>query len=126
MLLLQHEGQTGQTTERLVWRCASDVYRADLPAILNQLLDGFVRSPGMDSVARLSPACIGNEAYESLLNALNAGTRRNVRFVDHGWHIELRSRLRQYLFRGLQRQLVATGAASDALIEDLLQHDLGV
>ncbi|QNL87530.1 Uncharacterized protein PPKH_2116 [Pseudomonas putida] len=58
--------------------------------------------------------------------ALKASERRDVRFFDQGWHIEIRSRLRRYVHRGLQRRLVANAIASELLVEDLLAHDLGV
>jgi len=112
--------------ERLVWHTAVQVYQANLPSILSDLLNGYTRVPGMDAVARLTPICISLQGYEALRVLLKATTRRNVRFFDHGWHLELRSRLRQYLCRGLQRQLVESGDASEVLVEDLVAHDLGV
>ena len=110
----------------MVWETAVGVYRADLSAILNDLLDHYRRSPGMDAIARLTPACISSQGYVALLTSLKVSLRRNVRFIDHDCHIELRSRLRQYLRLGLQRLLVENGAASEMLVEDLLAHDLGV
>ena len=112
--------------ERLVWDTAVQVYQADLPGVLSDLLNGYTRVPGMDAVARLTPICISLQGYEALRVSLKAATRRNVRFFDHGWHLELRSRLSQYLCRGLQRQLVESGDASEVLVEDLVAHDLGV
>lgn len=120
------EGQTVGGIEHLLWDTAVKVYGADLPAILGDLLNAYSRSPGMDAVARLTPSCIGTQGYEALLTSLKASTRRDVRFFDHGWHIELRSRLCQYLCRGLQRRLVEENVAPESLIEDLLGHDLGM
>ena len=113
-------------TERLVWEAAVAAYGADLPAILSDLLDRYTRSPGMDAVARVTPECLSTQGYAALLMALKASERRDVRFFDQGWHIEIRSRLRRYVHRGLQRQLVANVIASELLVEDLLAHDLGV
>ncbi|MDT8923346.1 hypothetical protein RBE51_10995 [Pseudomonas taiwanensis] len=112
--------------ERLVWDIAVQVYGGDLPAILNDLLNGYARSPGIDSIARLTPGCIGSQGYVALLTSLRASNRRDVRFFDQGWHLELRSRLRHYLYRGLQRSLVANEVAPEALVEDLLGYDLGM
>jgi len=112
--------------ERLVWDTAVQVYQANLSGVLSDLLNDYARVPGMDAVARLTPMCVSPLGYEALRVSLNATTRRNVRFFDHGWHLELRSRLRQHLCRGLQRQLVESGDASEVLVEDLVAHDLGV
>ena len=45
-------------TERLVWEAAVAAYGADLPAILSDLLNRYTRSPGMDTVARVTPECL--------------------------------------------------------------------
>lgn len=74
----------------------------------------------MDAIARLTPACISSQGYVALLTSLQVSLRRNVHFFDHGCHIEMRSRLRQHLCIGLQRQLLENGAASEMLVEDLL------
>lgn len=124
--LLVQDPSGAKGVERLVWDTAVQVYEADLPGVLSDLLNGYRRVPGIDAVARLTPMCVNPLGYEALRVSLKATTRRNVRYFDHGWHLELRSRLRQHLCRGLQRQLVQSGDASEVLVEDLVAHDLGV
>ncbi len=85
-----------------------------------------VRKPWKDGSVRIMPACIGQASYQILLEALNEKPRRDVRFHDHGWHIELSSRLWSHVVRSLQRRLVAQEQGTETLEEDLLAHDIGI
>lgn len=109
-----------------IWRCASASDTEGFADALSELLDGYRRMPGKDELVRITPECIGLDAYRSQLAALSAKSRWHVSFYDYGWHIELRTRLFVYLSRSLQRFLVHSGSATPIICEDLLAHDIGV
>ncbi len=114
------------TILREIWLRTCSYHGEGLAAYLSELLDGYVRRPGKDELVRITPGCIGQGAYLTLLAALSGQSRRHVWYHDHGWHIELRSRLWEYLGRRIQRELVLSGGATEAITEDLLAHDVGV
>lgn len=74
------EGQTVGGIEHLLWDTSVKVYGADLPTILGDLLNAYSRSPGMDSVARLTSSCIGTQGYEALLISQGMHPKRRPRF----------------------------------------------
>lgn len=112
--------------DRLIWRSAEVAYASGLEEILGGLIDAYSRKPGKDEVVRVSAECIGYASYEVLKRVLEASPRRNVRFYDQGWYLELRSRFWGHVVRGLQRMLVLSNMADELLVEDLLAHDIGV
>ncbi|RII76593.1 hypothetical protein D0894_15615 [Pseudomonas monteilii] len=111
--------------DREVWLIAADD-SASLQCALSDWLDCYAREPGYDDLVRITPACIGDRPYAALRDVLLAKSRKNVWYCDHGWHLELRMRLWKHLVRQLQRRLVMSGKATEALTEDLLAHDVGV
>lgn len=111
--------------DREVWLVAA-VDSASLQRALSAWLDCYAREPGYDDLVRITPDCIGKRSYAALRDVLLAKSRKNVWYCDHGWHLELRMRLWKRLLRHLQRQLVTSDKASEALTEDLLAHDVGV
>lgn len=112
--------------DRLVWRSAEVVYASGLEEVLVGLIDAYSRKPGKDEVVRVSAECIGCASYEVLKRVLEASPRRDVRFYDRGWRLELRSRFWRHVVRGLQRMLVSSNKADELLLEDLCAHDIGV
>lgn len=114
------------TIDREIWDQAEAVYAQDLEKMLNGLLNSYQRNPGKDEVVRVTSEHMGEVAYKALLDALQTEPRRDIRHYDYGWHIELRSRLWEYLVRNVQRLLVSSGKGTDALVEDLLAHDIGL
>lgn len=94
------------TVDREIWTRAADVNAGGLLKLLGELLDDYKRRPGMDDIVRVTPHCIGENAYRTLLEALELKVRRNVSYIDHGWHVELRSGLWAHLVRTVQRLLL--------------------
>lgn len=109
-----------------IWKRASACWGDVFVHVLNGLLDGYERKPGKDEPVRITAEWVGQDAYSFLVVALNAKSRRNVRYYDHGWHIELRSRLWAHICRGIQHRLVLSGMAPEPITEDLLAFDIGV
>lgn len=113
-------------SDRLIWRSAEVAFASGLEEILGSLIEAYKRKPGKDEVVRVSAECIGCASYEVLKRVLEASPRRDVRFYDRGWYLELRSRFWGHVVRGLQRILVLSNMADELLVEDLLAHDIGV
>jgi len=109
-----------------IWRRASACCADEFVHVLNGLLDEYERKPGKDEPVRITAECIGQVGYSSLVLALSAKSRRNVRYYSHDWHIELRSRLWTHICRGIQHRLVTSGLAPEAITEDLLAFEIGV
>ncbi|QJQ20771.1 hypothetical protein HG549_12830 [Pseudomonas sp. SK] len=109
-----------------IWSRASACYGNEFVHILSGLLDEYERKPGKDEPVRITAEWVGQDAYTSLVVALNAKSRRNVRYYDQGWHIELRSRLWAHICRGIQHRLVLSGMAPEPITADLLAFDIGV
>lgn len=109
-----------------IWARATDAYAGELLQLLGEALDSYERKPGRDDIARITPGYIGETGYCALLGALKLRQRRDVSYIDHGWHVELRSRLWTHMVRSVQRFLVSQGDASELITEDLLGHDLGM
>lgn len=112
------------TTE--IWRRVSAYCGDEFVHVLSELLDNYERKPGKDEPVRITSEWIGHDGYSSLLAALNAKSRRDVRYYDHGWHIELRSRLWVHICRGIKHRLVLSGSAPEPITEDLLAFEIGV
>lgn len=112
--------------DRLVWRGAEVAYASGLEEVLGGLIDAYKRKPGKDEIVRVSAERIGCASYEVLKRVLEASPRRDVRFYDRGWCLELRSRFWGHVVRGLQRMLVLSNMADELLVEDLFAHDIGV
>lgn len=113
-------------SDRLIWRNAELAYASGLEEILGSLIDAYSRKPGKDEVVRVTAECIGCASYEVLKRVLKASPRRDVRFYDRGFYLELRSRFWGHVVRGLQRMLVMSKMADELLVEDLFAHDVGV
>ncbi|MEW5620640.1 hypothetical protein ABGT18_04800 [Pseudomonas putida] len=112
------------TTE--IWRRASACCGDEFVHVLNGLLDEYERKPGKDEPVRITAEWVGQDGYSSLVGALNEKSRRDVRYYDQGWHIELRSRLWAHICRGIQHRLVLSGLAPEPITEDLLAFEIGV
>ncbi|AJA15899.1 hypothetical protein RPPX_22020 [Pseudomonas putida S12] len=108
-----------------IWSRASACCGDEFVHVLNGLLDEYERKPGKDEPVRITAECIGQVGYSSLVVALNAKSRRNVRYYSHDWHIELRSRLWAHICRGIQQRLVLSGLAPEPIIEDFLAFEIG-
>lgn len=108
-----------------IWKRASACCGDALIHVLSGLLDEYKRNLGKDEPVRINSAWIGHDAYSYLVVALNAKSRRDVRFYDHGLHIELRSCLWAHVCRGIQHRLVLSGLAPEPIIEDLLAFEIG-
>ncbi|MNM33750.1 hypothetical protein D3C81_443820 [compost metagenome] len=109
-----------------IWSRASACCGDNFAQVLSELLDNYERKPGKDEPVRITAEWIGLDGYSSLFVALNAKSRRDVRYYDHGWHIELRSRLWAHICRAMQQRLVSSGMAPEPVTEDLLAYDIGV
>ncbi|MDE4539307.1 hypothetical protein GIB19_19050 [Pseudomonas sp. ITEM 17296] len=112
------------TTE--IWRRASACWGDGFVHVLSELLNNYQRNPGKDEPVRITAEWIGQDGYSFLFVALNAKSRRDVRYYDHGGHIELRSRLWEHICRAMQQRLVLSGIAPEPVTEDLLAYDIGV
>ncbi|QVL21414.1 hypothetical protein KH389_12850 [Pseudomonas qingdaonensis] len=115
-----------QVVEREIWGRAEVVFGGCLADEVSIMLESYERKPGKDELLRVTPVLIGEVSYRAFLDALCAKSRKDVRVYDHDWHIELRSGLWLHLVRGLQRQLVVQGHASERLAEDFLAHEIGI
>lgn len=109
-----------------IWRRASVWCGDEFVDVLSELLDNYGRKPGKDEPVRITEGWVGRYAYTSLVLALHAKSRRDVRYYDHGWYIELRSRLWEHICRAMQQRLVLRGQAPEPVTEDLLAYDIGV
>lgn len=108
-----------------VWSRASACCGDEFVQFLSGLLDGYERKPGKDEPVRITAELVGQDGYSSLVVALNEKSRRDVRYYDHGLHIELRSRLWAHICRGIQHRLVLSGMAPEPIIEDFLAFEIG-
>lgn len=102
------------------------MFSVGLQPALSDLIDSYERKPGKDEIVRVTADCIGGIGYQALRHALESTPRRDVRYYDRGWHLELRSRFWEHVVRGLQRQLVTNEMGNEVLEEDLLARDIGV
>ena len=108
-----------------IWSRASACCGDEFVHVLSGLLDEYERRPGKDEPVRITAECIGTDGYSLLSVALNEKSRRDVRYYDHGWHIELRSRVWAHICRGIQHRLVLSGMAPESITEDFLAFEIG-
>lgn len=108
-----------------VWHQAAQVLDGRLTNVLEHLLDAYVRAPGLDQPMRLHASHISPASFSALCSALQK-RRLNVRAVERGRYVELRSGLSDYLAERLLQSLVSASQGSESMDEQQLAIDLNL
>jgi hypothetical protein len=111
--------------EKQVWLCSSQVLGDSLSEVLREGLMTYKRAAGFDDLTRFHESIAGREVLMVLKRELQARWPR-MKVDDSEMYIELRSRLRSYLYQYLLSRVVLEQRGTPVLRDALLASDLGL
>ena len=111
--------------EKQVWTHAWELYGDSLGTVLREALADYKRAAGFDDLTRVYESTAGRGALLSLKRELSVRWPRN-NFGQSDSCVELRSRLRSYLYEYLLRRIVLERKGALVLRDVLFAGDLGL